>query len=75
MSTVVSAKIPIELKKKADKYKIQVGKTLRKALEEKISTLEKIELSSKLDDISKTMGCKISKKDIIDTIRESRDKR
>lgn len=73
MSIVVSAKIPIELKKKADQYKIQVGKTLRKALEEKITHLEKQELSLKLDEINKTVGNKISKKNIVDTIRETRD--
>ena len=61
MSTVVSAKIPEELKKKADKYGIQIGRLVREVLTEKIRTMENQMLSSQLDEISSKIGSKIKK--------------
>lgn len=74
MNIVVSAKIPIHLKK-ADKYGIKMGKVLRKTLEDKIRTIENEILSSKLDEISDKIGCKIKREDIIKSVRSSRDER
>lgn len=75
MSTVVSAKIPEELKKKADKYGIKIGKLVRETLEEKIRTMENQMLSSKLDEVSSKIGSKIRKQDIVRAARSSRDER
>ena len=75
MSTVVSAKIPEELKKKADKYGVKIGKLVREVLEEKIRTIEDQILSSKLDDISSKIGSKIRKEDVAKVVRSSRDER
>lgn len=75
MSTVVSAKIPEELKKKADKYGVKIGKLVREILEEKIRTIEGQMLSSKLDEVSSKMGPKIRKEDVAKVVRSSRDER
>lgn len=75
MNTVVSAKIPEELKKKADKYGIKIGKLVRETLEEKIRTVETQILSSKLDEISSKIGSKIRKEDVTKAVRSSRDER
>ena len=73
MNTVVSAKIPKELKKKVDKYGINIGKLVREILEKKIRTMETQILSSNLDEISSKIGPKIKKEDIVKTVRSSRD--
>lgn len=75
MSTVVSAKIPEELKKKADKYGIKIGKLVREALEEKIKKIENQMLSSKLNEVSSKIGSKIRKEDVVKAVRSSRDER
>ena len=75
MSTVVSAKIPDELKKKADKYGIQIGRLVREVLAEKIRTMENQMLSSQLDEISSKIGSKIKKGDVVKVVRSSRDER
>lgn len=75
MSTVVSAKIPDELKKKADKYGIQIGRLVRETLAEKIRTMENQMLSSQLDEISSKIGSKIKKGDVVKVVRSSRDER
>lgn len=75
MSRVVSAKIPDELKKKADKYGIKIGKLVRDALEAQISAIEHEILASKLDDISNKIGSKITKQDVVNSVRSSRNER
>jgi len=75
MSVVVSAKIPEELKKKADKYGVKIGKLVRNVLEEKIRTIEDQMLSSKLDEVSSKIGSKIRKEDVAKVVRSSRDER
>ncbi|MEM3064544.1 MAG: hypothetical protein QW177_04140 [Candidatus Nitrosotenuis sp.] len=75
MSRVVSAKIPDELKKKADKYGIKIGKLVRDALEAQINAIEHEMLSSKLDDISSKIGSKITKQDVVKSVRSSRNER
>lgn len=75
MSKVVSAKIPEELKKKADKYGVKIGKLVREALEAKVSHIESQLLSSKLDELSSKLGSKIRKEDIVKSVRSTRDER
>jgi hypothetical protein len=75
MSKVVSAKVPEELKKKADKYGIKVGALLRESLEAKINAIERQMLSSKLDELSSKVGPRIKKQDVVKAVRSSRDER
>lgn len=75
MNTVVSAKIPEELKKKADQYGVKIGILLRESLEKKIMTIEKERLALRLDEISEKIGNKIRRQDVVKAVRESRDER
>lgn len=75
MSKVVSAKVPAELKKKADRYGVKIGKLVRDVLEAKIKTIEDQMLSSKLDEVSSKIGFKIRKEDVARAVRSSRDER
>lgn len=75
MSRVVSAKIPEELKKKADKYGVKIGPLLRDALEAQVSAIESRMLSTNLDEIGNKIGPKLRKQDIVKAIRLSRDER
>lgn len=74
MSIVVSAKIPKELKKKATRYGIQISKTVRDALEEKIRAIEEKELGKNMDELRSTLG-HLKKNDIVKAVRASRDER
>lgn len=75
MSVGVSAKIPEEMKDKADKYNIKIGKLLRTALAEEIKTIENQMLSDKIDQIQSKIGTKITKEDVVKAARSSRDER
>ena len=75
MNIVVSAKIPEELKKKADQYGVKIGSLLRESLEKKIKAIEKERLTLKLDEISDKIGSKVRRQDVVRAVRESRDER
>lgn len=75
MSRVISAKIPEELKKKADKYGVKIGPLLRDALEARVNAIESRMLSTNLDEIGNKIGPKLRKQDIVKAIRLSRDER
>jgi post-segregation antitoxin (ccd killing protein) len=74
MSTVVSAKIPKKLKEKATKYGIEISKTVRNALEEKVKEMEKRDLEKHMDDLHSSLG-HLKKTDIVKAVRQSRDER
>lgn len=75
MGIVVSAKIPEDLKKKADKYGIKIGITLRESLERKVMEAEREVLAARLDEIRDGVGAKIRRGDVTKAVRESRDER
>lgn len=75
MSKVVSAKIPEDLKKKADKYGVKIGPLLRQALKAQIDAIENKAVSAHLDEIGNKIGPKLSKHDIVKSVRSSRDER
>ena len=71
---IVTVRVNKNLKEKTRKYKINVSKTVRKALEAEIKKREQEELSQALSDI-KTILQKIPDEEIVKAIRESRDQR
>ncbi|MGI0088395.1 MAG: hypothetical protein ACREBI_10650 [Nitrosotalea sp.] len=75
MTTVVSAKIPDELRKKARTYHIKVSKVLRKALEDEVRKVEAKNLSQDLDKIGRILRKNVSSNDIIRAVRSSRNER
>ncbi len=74
MSTVVSAKIPKKLKEKATRYGIEISRTVRDALEEKIKVIEEKELAKNMDELRSTLA-HLKKNDIVKAVRASRNER
>ena len=74
MTEIVTVRVKKSLKEKARKYKVDVSKTVRAALEDEIKKREEEELSRALSDI-KTILQKIPDEEIVKAIRESRDQR
>jgi len=74
MTEVVTVRVKKTLKEKARKYKIDVSKTVRAALEDEIEKREEEELRQALSEI-KTILQKIPDEEIVKAIRESRDQR
>ena len=74
MTEIVTVRVKKSLKEKARKYKIDVSKTVRVALEDEIRKREEEELTQALSDI-KTILQKIPDEEIVKAIRESRDQR
>jgi ferredoxin-fold anticodon binding domain-containing protein len=71
---IVTVRVNKNLKEKTRKYKINVSKTVRVALEAEIKKREQEELSHALSDI-KIILQKIPDEEIVKAIRESRDQR
>ncbi|MGH9909964.1 MAG: hypothetical protein ACRD32_04930 [Nitrososphaerales archaeon] len=75
MSTVISAKIPKNLKEKAKRYGVKIGEVVRKALEEEVKRVEEKELSKDLDELSNMLKDRIRKDDVVKAVRSSRNER
>ena len=75
MSVVISAKVPKELKQKAKRYGLKIGKLVRKTLEKEIRRIEQEKLSKDLDELSHTLKGRLSRDDIAKAVRTSRDER
>lgn len=73
-TAILTIRVKKNLKEKAKKFKINISKTLRSALEEEIKKREEQELSKALMDIKGILQ-KIPDQEIVKTIRESRDQR
>jgi post-segregation antitoxin (ccd killing protein) len=74
MTEVVTIRVDNTLKKKIKKYRIQVSKITREALEEEIKKHENQELSTALGEM-KALLSKIPDDEITKAIREQRDQR
>ena len=74
-SSTVSAKIPSKLREKLRKYDVNVSTTVRKTLAEELSRRETDELKTSLEKVRSTLGRKITRKNVVDAIRSSRDER
>lgn len=75
MTTVVSAKIPDELRKKARIHHIKISTVVRKALEEEVRKIEEQNLSKDLDKIGSMLRKNVSSKEIVRAVRSSRNER
>lgn len=75
MSTVISAKIPKNLKQKAKRYGVKIGELVRRALEEEVRKIEEKKLSENLDELSSMLRGHLTKDDIVKAVRSSRDER
>jgi post-segregation antitoxin (ccd killing protein) len=70
----VSAKIPVELKKKLTKLGVNVSELTREALEKEVERLERERLRSLAEEASKILQ-KVPVEEIVDAVRASRESR
>ncbi len=75
MTTVVSAKIPDELRKKAREHHINISQVVRKAIEEEVKRREARNLSEDLGNIGRVLQKNVSKREIVRAVRSSRNER
>lgn len=75
MPTVVSAKIPDELGKKAKLHHIKISQVVKKAIEEEVRRVEEKSLSADLDKMGRILRKKVSSKEIVRAVRSSRNER
>ncbi len=76
MSEVITAKVPKELREKARKYHIEISGLMRKALEAEVAKAEERELKEELRRVAASLKeKKITERDIVRAIRETRDER
>ncbi len=74
MSTVISAKIPKNLKQKAKRYRVKIGELVRRALEEEVRRREEKMLSENLDQLA-SLRDHLTRDDIVKAVRATRDER
>ena len=74
MSSIITVRVDSETKRKIKKHRINVSETVRKALQNEISKREQENLQRALDEAGRILR-KIPEKDIVRSVRESRDKR
>ncbi len=72
-SSTISAKIPLELRKKLKKYKINVSELIQNAVEEVVHKKEIEELQAHLSSMQQILT-KLPPATIINLIREDRDR-
>lgn len=75
MATVVSAKIPDELRKRARIHHIKISQLVRKAIEDEVRKIEEEILSKDLDKIGRILRKNVSSNDIVKAVRSSRNER
>jgi antitoxin CcdA len=74
MSEIVTVRVKKSLKEKTRKYKINVSKIVRQALEDEVKKQEEAELFRAVSEL-KVLLQKIPDEEIVKDIRESRDQR
>ncbi|MDE1862731.1 MAG: hypothetical protein KGI33_07455 [Thaumarchaeota archaeon] len=75
MTTVVSAKIPDELGKKAKLHHIKISQVVKKAIEEEVRRVEEKSLSADLGKMGRILRKKVSSKEIVRAVRSSGNER
>ena len=73
MSEVVTAKVPKELKERARRHGINISGLVRSALEAEVERVEERELREGLDKVSASLRKKLSEKDVVTAVRETRE--
>ena len=71
-SATVSAKIPLSLKRKLQRYRISVSEVVRSALEHEIMRREEDDLANRLDEIQAKISTKLDSEDTAAAVRASR---
>lgn len=75
MSSVITVRIPREMKEKLEKYNINISETVRELLGKYLVELETKELEERLEQLKERLGDKIDPSLIARLIREEREGR
>ena len=73
-SVVISVRIPEELKRELEKYKIDEAEVIRRALINEVKKAKAKELEKELESVEDVLS-KISVEEVVKSIREDRDSR
>jgi post-segregation antitoxin (ccd killing protein) len=73
LSEVVTAKVPRELKERARRHGINISGLVRSALKAEVERVEERELRKEMDEISASLKKKLSEKDVVTAVRETRE--
>ena len=74
MSSVITVRVPTEMKKELEKYGVQVGKVTRNALEAELQIAKRKKLEEAARSLQEVFST-VSEEQLIEWIREDREKR
>ncbi|RJS81443.1 hypothetical protein CW709_05060 [Candidatus Bathyarchaeota archaeon] len=70
---IITVRVPDEIKKKLEKYNVNVSETVRRLLSEYLSELEMRDLAERLEALRKRLSDKINPELIADLVRQDRE--
>ena len=70
---IITVRVPDEIKKKLEKYNVNVSETVRRLLSEYLSELEMRDLAERLETLRKRLSDKINPELIADLVRQDRE--
>ena len=73
--SVITIRVPEEIKKKIEKYNVNVSETVRSLLDRYLSELESKDLAERLEMLRNRLGGVIDPKLVAEFVREDRDRR
>ena len=73
--SVITIRVPEEVKEKLEKYNVNVSETVRRLLDRYLSELESRDLAEKLETLRDRLGDVIDPKLVAELVREDRDRR
>lgn len=71
----ITIRVPEEIKKKIDKYNINVSETVRTLLDGYLSELESKDLADRLELLRERLGNTVDPKLVAELVREDRERR
>ncbi len=71
--SIITVRVPDEIKKKLEKYNVNVSETVRRLLSEYLSELEMRDLAERLETLRKRLSDKINPELIADLVRQDRE--
>lgn len=73
--SVITIRVPEEVKEKLEKYNVNVSETVRSLLDRYLSELESKDLAERLEMLRDRLGGVIDPKLVAELVREDRDRR
>lgn len=73
--SVITIRVPEEVKEKLERYNVNVSETVRRLLDRYLSELESRDLAERLETLRDRLGDVIDPKLVAELVREDRDRR